>query len=150
MLYICFLSNVSFSIDDKIQPNAIVVGNPAKIIGYVDTQETTLGSENHGKSLPEEVSTTSVNGVTLHSLKEVTDIRGRLSVGRGGERSVPYSLCFFHELAVCVQNSSGHSLSVAFPTDLPGTISGRCCDLVGLVEVLGLNQVSQAGLPLRR
>lgn len=65
------------------------MGNPAKIIGYVDTKETTLGSENHGKPLPEEVSATSVNGVTLHSLKEVTDIRGRLSAGEF-ERSVPF------------------------------------------------------------
>lgn len=73
----------------SVPPNAIVVGNPAKIIGYVDTKETTLGSENHGKPLPEEVSATSVNGVTLHSLKEVTDIRGRLSAGEF-ERSVPF------------------------------------------------------------
>jgi len=74
----------------SIPPNAIVVGNPAKIIGYVDAKPVTTGAEQHQGSSQPEVLHTSVNGVTLHTMKEVADIRGSLSAGEF-ERSIPFS-----------------------------------------------------------
>lgn len=73
----------------SVPPNAVVVGNPAKIVGYVDA------------ALSDEVGTmaatgnvgavsTRVKGVTLHRMPHVDDIRGSLSVGEF-ERSVPFA-----------------------------------------------------------
>jgi UDP-2-acetamido-3-amino-2,3-dideoxy-glucuronate N-acetyltransferase len=73
----------------SVPDNALVQGNPARIVGYV-------GSE---KSHASEVATTKegigiqesrVRGVTLHTLPLVEDMRGNLSVGEF-ERSVPFS-----------------------------------------------------------
>ncbi|WP_460120617.1 WxcM-like domain-containing protein [Pseudomonas sp. H3_G09] len=73
----------------SIPPNAIVVGNPAKIIGYVDAKPVNIALESQGKGDYPHIVSTSVKGVTIHTLKEVTDIRGSLSAGEF-ERSVPF------------------------------------------------------------
>jgi UDP-2-acetamido-3-amino-2,3-dideoxy-glucuronate N-acetyltransferase len=73
----------------SVPPNAIVVGNPAKIIGYVDAKPVNAsvdGQQQIGK--PGSLQT-SVKGVTLHTMNEVADIRGSLSAGEF-ERSVPF------------------------------------------------------------
>lgn len=76
----------------SVPPNAIVVGNPAKIVGYVDAG---------GKAQPAPASTsastaaapgatqTSVKGVTLHTMRTVPDMRGTLSAGEF-ERDLPF------------------------------------------------------------
>jgi UDP-2-acetamido-3-amino-2,3-dideoxy-glucuronate N-acetyltransferase len=74
----------------SVPPNAVVEGNPAKIVGYVDAAgaghattaqlKTELG-----------MSTTRVKGVTLHSLPLVPDIRGSLTVGEF-DRSIPFAV----------------------------------------------------------
>jgi acetyltransferase-like isoleucine patch superfamily enzyme/dTDP-4-dehydrorhamnose 3,5-epimerase-like enzyme len=70
----------------SVPPNAIVVGNPAKIVGYVDAKPVAVaGAGGQGTN----VSTTKVRGVTLHKMKEATDIRGNLSVGEF-ERDIPF------------------------------------------------------------
>ncbi|MDR7281986.1 acetyltransferase-like isoleucine patch superfamily enzyme/dTDP-4-dehydrorhamnose 3,5-epimerase-like enzyme [Pseudomonas corrugata] len=73
----------------SIPPNAIVVGNPAKIIGYVDAKPFNSAQESHEKGHKPDVVNTSVKGVTIHTMKEVADIRGSLSAGEF-ERSVPF------------------------------------------------------------
>jgi UDP-2-acetamido-3-amino-2,3-dideoxy-glucuronate N-acetyltransferase len=63
----------------SVPPNAIVVGNPAKIIGYTDTiknTETILPEKNSSSQ-----KNTQVKNVTLHHLPVITDLRGSLSVG---------------------------------------------------------------------
>lgn len=72
----------------SVPPNAIVVGNPAKIIGYVDAkaEKKTVAVEAVGSP---EVISSSVRGVTIHYLNEITDIRGSLSVGEF-ERTIPF------------------------------------------------------------
>lgn len=74
----------------SVPPNAIVVGNPAKIIGYVDAKPVTTGIEGQQKTggVPGSLQT-SVKGVTLHTMNEVADIRGSLSAGEF-ERTVPF------------------------------------------------------------
>lgn len=79
-----------------VPPNAIVVGNPARITGYVQAIAATAEA---GQLPPVAVvrgrrptpSTTSVGigAATLHQLRFVQDMRGNLSVGEY-ERDVPF------------------------------------------------------------
>jgi UDP-2-acetamido-3-amino-2,3-dideoxy-glucuronate N-acetyltransferase len=74
----------------SVPPNAIVVGNPAKIVGYVDADRnkttvsdsltTTVGAQ-----------ATQVAGVSLHRMPRVVDIRGSLTVGEF-DRSIPFAV----------------------------------------------------------
>lgn len=76
----------------SVPANAIVVGNPARITGYVEHDQRSrirptaieLRPENSGP-----VIATAVRGVTLHRLPQVHDMRGDLSAGEF-ERSVPF------------------------------------------------------------
>lgn len=72
----------------SVPPNAIVVGNPAKIIGYVNAKPGTAKQDTTPPASQSSQSS-SVSGVTLNSLTEVTDIRGSLSVGEF-DRSIPF------------------------------------------------------------
>jgi len=65
----------------SVPPYAIVVGNPARIVGYVDGAPQTASAPS--AEFPPQPGTvaTSVRGVTLHRLKHVKDLRGSLSVG---------------------------------------------------------------------
>lgn len=73
----------------SVPPNAVVVGNPAKIVGYVDTAEHAQTVRDGAEVKPPGVRATSVHGVTLHQLREVEDMRGRLSVGELGQE-IPF------------------------------------------------------------
>jgi UDP-2-acetamido-3-amino-2,3-dideoxy-glucuronate N-acetyltransferase len=75
----------------SVPANAVVVGNPAKIVGYTDTKnqrskkpECTSHNLDAGS-----IQTSSVQGVTLHNLREVKDMRGSLSVAELGA-DVPF------------------------------------------------------------
>ena len=73
----------------SVPPNAVVVGNPAKIVGYVDAARGEDASTAPAKA---EVGTsaTRVKGATLHRLPRVADIRGSLTVGEF-DRSIPFA-----------------------------------------------------------
>ena len=75
----------------SVPPNAVVVGNPAKIIGYVDTADFAAAPTKVPAAASEPVRNTSVRGVTLHRLKNVEDMRGSLSVGEFG-RDIPFEV----------------------------------------------------------
>lgn len=71
----------------SVPANAIVVGNPAKITGYVDADRTVKAT-----SIPvpgSDIQPTQVAGVALHHMPRVVDIRGSLTVGEF-ERSIPF------------------------------------------------------------
>ncbi|HVZ31765.1 MAG TPA: WxcM-like domain-containing protein [Polyangiaceae bacterium] len=73
----------------NIPPNAIVVGNPARIVGYVDSGQA-LGAPASSRLSPDVALRKSrVEGVTLHRLKVVQDMRGSLSVGEMS-RDIPF------------------------------------------------------------
>lgn len=74
----------------NIPPNAIVIGNPAKIIGYVNAPKAVIHTSEES-STTEQVVKTSVKGVTIHNLPVVTDIRGNLSVGEFS-RTIPFDV----------------------------------------------------------
>jgi UDP-2-acetamido-3-amino-2,3-dideoxy-glucuronate N-acetyltransferase len=73
----------------SVPPNAIVVGNPAKIVGYVDAERNKVDT---GERLATEVGAqpTQVAGVSLHHMPRVVDIRGSLTVGEF-DRSIPFA-----------------------------------------------------------
>lgn len=73
----------------SVPPNAVVVGNPAKIVGYVDAAR---GEDASVAPTKAELGAcaTRVNGVTLHRLPRVADIRGSLTVGEF-DRSIPFT-----------------------------------------------------------
>ena len=74
----------------SVPPNAIVVGNPAKIVGYVDANRN---KDVVDTSLAVDVGAqpTQVIGVSLHRMPKVVDIRGSLTVGEFG-RSIPFAV----------------------------------------------------------
>lgn len=70
----------------NIPDNAIVMGNPAKITGYVETStEGVIPIKNFGAKYQE----SKVKGVSLHKFHLVNDLRGNLSVGEF-EREIPF------------------------------------------------------------
>ncbi|MGY2258326.1 WxcM-like domain-containing protein [Pseudomonas sp. SDO55104_S430] len=74
----------------SVPPFAIVVGNPAKIIGYADALDNSSESMKVSASSKPAVTGTNVAGVTLHTFKAVPDLRGSLSVGEF-EREIPFT-----------------------------------------------------------
>jgi UDP-2-acetamido-3-amino-2,3-dideoxy-glucuronate N-acetyltransferase len=77
----------------SVPPNAIVVGNPAHIIGYAgarggDAETEALGAASGPRH-------SRVKGVTVHQLTKITDIRGSLTVAEFGQ-AVPFvaNRCF--------------------------------------------------------
>ena len=74
----------------SVPPNAIAVGNPARIIGYVDATEPQPSTPISKDPAANKVITSAVCGVTLHELPYIVDMRGSLSVGEF-ERSIPFA-----------------------------------------------------------
>jgi acetyltransferase-like isoleucine patch superfamily enzyme len=69
----------------SVPPNAIVVGNPAKIVGYVDTPAVLAGE----RAIKQSRLSSIVNGVQLFELKNIADLRGDLCVA-SFERDIPF------------------------------------------------------------
>ncbi len=67
-----------------VPPNAVVEGNPARIVGYVDTPNVPitapLAAARHSDALP----TLRVAGAALYRLPKLVDLRGALSFGEVG------------------------------------------------------------------
>lgn len=74
----------------SVPPNAIVVGNPAKIVGYVDADRNKVVVAD-SPVVEVGAQATQVEGVSLHRMPRVVDIRGNLSVGEF-DRSIPFSV----------------------------------------------------------
>jgi len=72
----------------SVPPNAIVVGNPARIVGYVDARGAELGTRVSEQA--KDVVDADDWNVKLHQLPRVVDIRGSLTVGEF-ERSIPFT-----------------------------------------------------------
>jgi UDP-2-acetamido-3-amino-2,3-dideoxy-glucuronate N-acetyltransferase len=70
-----------------VPPNAIVVGNPARIIGYVDSRNPSPSAQRSTSGYSAKPS--QVKGVTFHEFPVHEDMRGTLSVGEF-EQQVPF------------------------------------------------------------
>ncbi len=64
-----------------VPPNAIVAGNPARIIGYVGSSTGPSSTPVVARLAHEHFGTITVEGVTVHRLKVVEDMRGKLTAG---------------------------------------------------------------------
>jgi acetyltransferase-like isoleucine patch superfamily enzyme/dTDP-4-dehydrorhamnose 3,5-epimerase-like enzyme len=69
----------------SVPANAIVVGNPARIVGY----DNARAHPNAHQRQPDSAVAPEINGVALVELPHITDIRGSLTVGEF-ERSIPF------------------------------------------------------------
>ncbi|GAA4012794.1 WxcM-like domain-containing protein [Actimicrobium antarcticum] len=74
----------------SVPPNAVVEGSPAKIVGYVDAARNEVSEMVSTKPVVGATSTR-VQGVTLHHMPRIPDIRGSLTVGEF-DRSVPFAV----------------------------------------------------------
>ena len=72
-----------------VPARAIVSGNPARIVGYVDAKRAPEAVRGNARATPDRVMPTSVRGVTLHRLPLVADLRGSLSAGEFGSE-IPF------------------------------------------------------------
>jgi len=72
-----------------VPPNAIVVGNPARIVGYVGAGHATPNAASAPPAVG--VYATAVAGVHVHRMPRIVDMRGALSVGEF-EKSVPFAV----------------------------------------------------------
>lgn len=75
----------------SVPPHAIVVGNPARIVGYTHTQtqersDTPTVKDNRKAPY---VDQTAVKGVTVHTFPMIPDIRGSLTVGEF-QKQIPF------------------------------------------------------------
>jgi len=75
-------------VTSSVPANAIVMGNPARIVGYVEAAAASTISRMAGEA-GQRVRQSGVKGVTLHTLTHVHDIRGDLSAGEF-ERDIPF------------------------------------------------------------
>ena len=73
----------------SVPANAIVVGNPARIVGYADAQGSGPKGNDSSSLRPVPMPASKVTGVSLVTLPHIVDIRGSLSVGEF-QRSVPF------------------------------------------------------------
>lgn len=73
-----------------VPPDTIVLGNPARIVGYVGTKSSISAPS---RPAPAAVGTTptNVHGVTLHRLPRAEDIRGQISFGEVS-RQIPFPI----------------------------------------------------------
>lgn len=74
----------------SVPPNAIVVGNPAKIVGYVNANTERCETDEGAAPDNRHVTESKVSGVTLHAFRAVSDMRGCLSAGEF-EREIPFT-----------------------------------------------------------
>jgi len=73
-----------------VPPDTIVVGNPARIVGYVGTKSSVAAAS---RQAPAELGATptNVNGVALHRLPRAEDLRGQISFGEVS-RQIPFPI----------------------------------------------------------
>jgi UDP-2-acetamido-3-amino-2,3-dideoxy-glucuronate N-acetyltransferase len=73
-----------------VPPFAIIVGNPGRIVGYVNSSDAVPSSSPVQPEPAAPVRELAVPGVKLYTLKVVRDLRGSLSVGEF-ERDIPFT-----------------------------------------------------------
>src|SRR5262249_40120732 len=64
-----------------VPPRAVVFGNPARIVGYVDAPQRSASVRTTFPAEGNPVMPVSVAGVTLHRMTFVEDLRGNLAAG---------------------------------------------------------------------
>jgi UDP-2-acetamido-3-amino-2,3-dideoxy-glucuronate N-acetyltransferase len=111
-------------VSQNIPQNAIVIGNPAQITGYVNSPQHNLSAVTKLEGVPGEVYRSKVSGVSVLRLPTVPDLRGRLSFGEF-DNHIPFAAKRFfliydvpskelrgehahlinHQFLICIQGS---------------------------------------------
>src|SRR5204863_9871329 len=81
--------SVGAVVTHDVPPRAIVSGNPARIVGYVDTKRGARVAPKSAVADESDIKETSVTGVMVHRLPVFEDLRGSLAVGEF-PRQVPF------------------------------------------------------------
>jgi acetyltransferase-like isoleucine patch superfamily enzyme len=112
----------------SVPPMAIVVGNPARIVGYVDAPTATPAQDREDRA---QVVATDVRGVTQHRLTVARDMRGSLAVAEF-ERHVPFrvrrSFFVFDVPSRETRGEHAHRLCHQFLVCLRGSCAVVCDD----------------------
>lgn len=88
----CAMVGAGAVVTRSVPPYAIVVGNPARIVGYVDGSMRSADAGTVASPLASPgVTKTGVRGVTLHRMKHVYDMRGNLTAGEF-PRDIPFEV----------------------------------------------------------
>ena len=88
----CAMVGAGAVVTRSVPPYAIVVGNPARIVGYVDGSMRSADAGTVASPLASpDVTKTGVRGVTLHRMKHVYDMRGNLTAGEF-PRDIPFEV----------------------------------------------------------
>lgn len=123
----------------SVPPCAIVEGNPAIIIGYVDTEIDDLLKPAVGGERTASVELTPVKGVTIHHFPIHPDLRGSLTVGEF-DRQIPFKpLRYFMVFGVPsreIRGEHAHRECHQFLICIRGTCSVVADDGHKRVEVL--------------
>ena len=77
-------------VTSDVPANAIVTGNPARIVGYIDASAEDSNALMQASPGQTGRQTTAVAGVMLHKLRLIEDVRGDLTVGDFGSE-IPFS-----------------------------------------------------------
>lgn len=125
-------------ITKSVPPNAIVIGNPGKITGYVNTLSDLKAFDNSDVKMPEDVAVTKVKGVTLHSFPLIKDLRGDLSVGEF-EKRIPFIpkryFLVFNVPTAKVRGEHAHKICHQFLICIKGSCSVVADDGSNRIEV---------------
>lgn len=111
-----------------VPPNSVVVGNPARITGYVGSQGLSRAQTQPAAQRPdvEAVTATEVRGVTLHRLAAATDLRGSLVAGTANDH-VPFLprrfFTVFDVPSKDVRGEHAHRVCEQFLLCLAGSVS---------------------------
>jgi serine acetyltransferase len=123
----------------SVPPCAIVEGNPASIIGYVDTESGGLQQSGATSRRTALVEQTPVKGVTVHHFPVHPDLRGDLTVGEF-DRQVPFKpLRYFMVFGVPsreIRGEHAHHVCHQFLICVHGTCSVVADDGHKRVEIL--------------
>lgn len=128
-------------VTSSVPGNAIVVGNPARIVGYTNTTlvEDVKTSQSSNDRKPPYFDSTSVRGVSVHRFPRIPDMRGSLTVGEFG-RYIPFiPKRYFMVFDVPSKETRGehaHRTCHQFLICLKGSCSVLADDGVNRTEVL--------------
>ena len=125
-----------------VPPNAIVVGNPARITGYVDaTQRTESHAHGFTRTNPEDATPVVplIGDATLHILKTGRDLRGSLAVAQFGDE-IPFvpkrAFVVYDVPSKDTRGEHAHKACRQFLICLRGSLSVLLDDGAGRTEVV--------------
>jgi acetyltransferase-like isoleucine patch superfamily enzyme/dTDP-4-dehydrorhamnose 3,5-epimerase-like enzyme len=128
-------------VTSSVPVNAIVVGNPARIVGYTNTTlvEDVKSSPPENDRKPPYSDSTSVRGVSVHKFPHIPDMRGSLTVGEFGQHIPFIPKRYFMVFDVPSKETRGehaHRICHQFLICLSGSCSVLADDGVNRTEVL--------------